>query len=52
MLQRTRRLLAPPTARQLIGTRLTLVGISLSGALAVVGALLLMAPEACAIALP
>ncbi len=51
VLQRARRLLAPPTTHQLIGARLTLVGISLSGALTVAGALLLMVPGACAVAL-
>lgn len=51
VLLRARRLLAPPTTPQLIVARLRLVGISLSGALTVAGALLLMAPEACAVAL-
>ncbi len=51
VLLRARRLVVPPTTPQLIGARLSLVGISLSGALTVAGALLLMAPEACAVAL-
>ena len=51
VLQRARRLLTPSTTHQVIGARLTLVGISLGGALIVAGAVLLMAPEACAVAL-
>ena len=51
VLPRARRLLTPATASQLLGARLALVGISMSGLLTAAGALLLMAPEACAVAL-
>lgn len=51
VLLRARRLLVPPTTPQVLRARVALVGISLSGALTVIGALLLMAPEVCAVAL-
>lgn len=51
VLLRARRLLVPPTTPQVLRARLALVGISVSGALTVAGALLLMVPEACAVAL-